>query len=39
MSNTPDDTLAVQKIGEARDSIVKELRKSYYYSIPNPNNS
>jgi len=28
MSNTPDDTLAVRKIGEARDDIVKELRKS-----------
>ena len=28
MSNTTDDTLAVQKIGEARDSIVEELRKS-----------
>ena len=25
---TTDDTLAVQKIGEARDNIVKELRKS-----------
>ena len=28
MNDTTDDTLAVQKIGEARDSIVKELRKS-----------
>ena len=27
MSN-PDDTAAVQKVGEARDAIVKELRKS-----------
>ncbi len=27
MSNTPDDKLAVRKIGEARDDIVRELRK------------
>jgi len=28
MNDSTDDTLSVQKIGEARDSIVRELRKS-----------